>query len=739
VNPGVPAASPPTARSGDRSFFSRVSPLVLVGLAVAWSLWSLRAERLVVSYPNDSALHLQMTALAGHWLAHGSLAFGHWYPNLSTGSPFFAQYQSASAVLASALGLLVGYPTTLAWTLYLLLALWPVCVYATGRLLEWGRWESAVAATLAPLLTSVTLRGFGHEAYVWLGNGLWSQLWAMWTLPLAVAFSWRFVSRREYLFGAVAAAGATIAFHFLMAYLLGLILVIFVVLRPSDVLGRLLRAALVGAGALAATLWVTVPLLVDAKWTAIDEFQVHTTIADSFGAPLVLRWLVTGRLLDNGRLPVLTILAAAGLVACVARWRADERGRVLVGIFALSLVLFSGRPTFGFLLNTLPLNDNLLFNRFVAGVQLASLFLGGVGAVAIVRVGADQLRRRAPAGRAMLSPDAKAAVLAPLAAICAVVVVLAPAWLQIGRYDASNAVWIGWQRGQDASRGSQVQALLALAEHRGGGRVYAGMPSNWGSRFFVGAVPVYNYMEDTPVDAVGLTLRTSALMTGPEAYFDESDPGDYTVLGIRYLLLPAGHAPPVAATLVAGAGHYRLWTVRSTGLVHVIETWLVIPADRTNLGARTKPIMDSEVAAEGIFPTIAFAGGPAATPTLGTLPAHSTSAGTVRVEHDAVIDGRVTAVVTANRVAVVALASSFDPGWSVRVDGRPAAPEMIAPAIVGVKVRPGTHLVVFQWRGYGSYPFLFLVAVLTLVAAALGPLLWRRSSRRRGHGADRAR
>ncbi len=61
-------------------------------------------------------------------------------------------------------------------------------------------------------------------------------------------------------------------------------------------------------------------------------------------------------------------------------------------------------------------------------------------------------------------------------------------------------------------------------------------------------------------------------MTGPEAYFDESNLGDYSTFGIRYLLLPVGHAPPVPATLIARSGPYELYTVNtSSGLVQVVE------------------------------------------------------------------------------------------------------------------------------------------------------------------------
>ena len=79
---------------------------------------------------------------------------------------------------------------------------------------------------------------------------------------------------------------------------------------------------------------------------------------------------------------------------------------------------------------------------------------------------------------------------------------------------------------------------------------------------------------------------------------------------------------------------------------------------------------------------------------------------------------------TANRVSVVLLAASYDPGWTATVDGVPVVPQMVAPALVGVEVAPGTHQVDFRYVGYSSYPLLFAAALLTVVAA--GVLAWRR-------------
>jgi hypothetical protein len=715
-------------RGGDRHLAERFWPYLLVVAAVGFNLWALRAQRLVVSYPNDSQTHLQMVQMAHYYLARGELPFGHWYPDLSLGSPFFVQYQSASAVLTGLLSLPFGATQTYAWSLYLLLALWPLCIYWSCRLLGWGRWEAGIAAAISPLLRSVTGHGFEPGAYTWLGWGLWSELWAMWSLLLAWGFTWRFVSHRRYLFGAVVTLAATIAFHFLMAYLAGAIVIVVVLARPHELLKRLGRGAILAGCAVLATLWVTVPLALDARWTALNEFQVGTSIDNSYGARQILSWLVHGQLYDAGRFPIITILVALGLVVSLVRWRTDERSRVLVLVWTVSMLLYFGRTTFGALFNLLPGSQELLFQRFIAGLSLAGIVLAAVGVVETSRAARDWIRRRVP----VLRPSSRrAAWLAAGVTAVAVVALLSPAWMQTWSRDQRNGSYIAYQRAVDNGAGRQVDALLAMANRLGGGRVYAGAPNNWGREFLVGWVPAYIYMEREDVDEVGFTLRTFSLMSDPEVYFESSNPADYDAFAVHYLLLPRGGRPPVAAHLLAVRGRFALWTVGSGGYVQMVNVVGAIAGNASDLGTQMHSFVDSSLPARGIYLSVAFAGQPPAPPTLRPgerIP--DTPTGAVLSEHDDLAQGRVTAVVLARRESVALLKCSFDPGWTATVDGVAVKPEMIAPALVGVPVGPGVHRIVYQYNGFSEYPLFFGVAGVTLLAVALGASQWRRLRRR---------
>src|SRR5581483_12308617 len=192
--------------------------------------------------------------------------------------------------------------------------------------------------------------------------------------------------------------------------------------------------------------------------------------------------------------------------------------------------------------------------------------------------------------------------LSPAAALAGAIGVLAPAWLQLGAYDNRDGAAIAAQRRAHRTEGAQLNRLLAVIERAGGGRTYAGMPSNWGQDFTVGAVPVFKYLESRDVDEVGYTLRTASLMTDPEYYFDERNPSDYRLFGIRYLIIAAGSRPPIPARLELSAGRYSLWTLPGVGgVVHAGTIVGHLTADRTDIGTRSIPLLNAPLAQAGEY------------------------------------------------------------------------------------------------------------------------------------------
>jgi hypothetical protein len=708
-----------------RASLHRLAPWAIVGIAVAFNLWVLRAEITPVQNLNDGAVHRSMIGWAEQRWSSGHLPLDGWYPQLALGSSRFHHYQSFPHVLTGLLAIPIGSERAYTWTLYLGLALWPIAVFGGGRVMGLGRWRSAAAALASPLIVSAPTLGYEWGSYTWRGYGTWTQLWGMWLLPFAWGFGYRAVARGRTYAPAALVIAMTVAVHLLTGYLALLSLGVLVLLRPTRIVKRLGRAALVGAGALLIASWVVVPLLLDRAFTIQDEFSRNKVFYDSFGARRVLSWMVTGELFDRDRFPVLTIAAGLGLLICLVRWRRDERARAVVGLGLLSLLLFFGRPTLGPVLGLLPGSSDLFLRRYVFGVHLAGLYLAGFGLAWLGRVAIARVRRRFARRRFARPLPAMAA------AVVVALLVLAPAWTERAGWAAQGGRWIGEQERFDATEGADVAALVAFAQRSGPGRIYAGMRSNWGSQYRVGQVPVYAMLLNLDVEAVGFTRPTWSLSSPAEFRFRDTDPAHYDVFDVRYLIQPAGQEPPVEATLLAERGDHALWQIAVSGPVEVVDTGAPIEADRTNLGVRITPWLTSDLPAEGVHPAIAFAGLDAPGPTLPddalpTDPPGDVLAVTVGLE-----EGSSSATVEMRRPAAVILKASFDNRWRVTLDGSDVEAQMFAPSLVGRLVPPGHHELRFTYVPFPRYDLLLGLGVATFLALRLFPrFLARRRARR---------
>jgi Gpi18-like mannosyltransferase len=708
-SPVVEERAPPTTRA------ARWWPMAVVGLACVFCLVVLRSETNPPPNLNDATFHQQMVRWADGQIGEGRVPLDGWYPDLSLGSSFFHHYQSLSHTLTAYTARVTGASdnTTFVWIAYLLLALWPISVYWGARLLGWGRRTAAAAAAVSPLLVSKPGYGFEHGSYTWQGYGVYSQLWAMWLLPIAWGLTWRAVARGRYYAAGAAALALTIACHFITGYVAMLTIGVWVIVLGGSFLRKVVRGGLVAGGSVLIASWVLVPLVGDTKWTTQSAFYKGSIFNDSYGAQKALRWLFSGELFDNGRFPVVTLLFYVGAILCISRARRDARARALLGAFSLFLLIFFGRATWGRLIDVLPGFHDIQGHRFVVGVDLAAILIAGVGLAWIVETAYEAARRFVPG---------RYAVLAGTGAVALGIGVLAPAWTERAGYDRREAHEIRIQQQTDATDGRDLDRLVAIVKDRGDGRAYAGLRSNWGKDYKIWAIPTYAWLANNDVDAVGFTFRTiSSLSNDVEASFDETNLAQYQMFNIRYLILPADRKPSVPAKLISRSGRHRLWEVRTTGYIQVVDRAASLAADRTNLDANTAGFRNSHLASRGLYPGIAFAGADGPPPTFaGTTPPDGLP-GTVVHQGHRLQDGIFTAMVAANRPAVVLLKASFDPRWTATVDGQSEKATMMAPSLVGVQVPAGRHIVRFRYKPYSHYPFLLTIGILTLLGLGLYP------------------
>jgi len=751
--------------------------LWLVLAAVAWQLWTWRAERLQVSYLYDASVHLEMARFAAATVEAGHDPFSSWFPYVGLGSPQYSQYQSLASVLTGLAGVGVGAGNAFRWSLYLLVAFWPLAVYASARLLGLSRGAAAAAAVLAPFVVSFTGTGFEQNAYSYIGGAeLWTQLFGSWALAFAWASSWRAFSDRRYLWLAAGLCGLTIALHFECGYLALLGVMVMALAGRGSLLQRLERGAVLLAGSLAAAAWVIVPLMAYSKWSAINEALAPTDYVRGYGAAKELGWLFTGQLFDARRsVPVISALVAAGALVALAGWRRRVLERSLLALLAASLVLSFGPTTFGPLSVLVPAHKDLFFRRFTMGAQLAGLYLGGTVVPMAWRLLAsiggsvpERLGRFSAPGwlrRGRGEPGGERCLLSvPPARICLGVLgaAVAGAWLypaaaQLYRFDRADAAAIHDQRAADAQAGAELAPIVSYLQRHGGGRVYAGLSGNWGSDFLVGSVPVYKYLLQHGVEEMAYVVPSMSLMLGPEGEFDEAQLSDYGLFGVRYLLLPSGAGPPVPARFVMARGPYSLWQVPSVGYLEPVELTGQLAANRADVGSASLAMLESLPPGQDWSVDWAGAGtsGPTTAAALtnpnggghrhsggtaghdgrrlselaaagdkpggasGTSPAAGLGpAGKVLSWRAELVRGTLSATVHMARAGDLLLAVAYNPGWQAWVDGRRAVTQMLAPALVGVHLDAGTHRVVFRYVGFGWYAELWAASGLTLVVLA---------------------
>jgi hypothetical protein len=233
-------------------------------------------------------------------------------------------------------------------------------------------------------------------------------------------------------------------------------------------------------------------------------------------------------------------------------------------------------------------------------------------------------------------------------------------------------------------------------------------------------------MQSQDIDEVAYTVPSLSLMLDPEIEFDEDDPADYALVGIRYLLLPTGMETPVPAQRALVDGNYSLWVIASNSYVDLVQVTGTLSADRADIGSKSLVFMDTLQANQdwavnwpGTTPPTAPSV-PAVQAQLGVAPP-----GTVDSAQASAPQGSFSTEVTMHKPGTLLLSVAYDPGWHAWVDGRATPTEMLAPALIGVNLTAGRHHIVFRYSGFQWYPELWAFGLLGLAGTFLLGRRWR--------------
>jgi hypothetical protein len=352
----------------------------------------------------------------------------------------------------------------------------------------------------------------------------------------------------------------------------------------------------------------------------------------------------------------------------------------------------------------------------MAGILLAGYGLAWMGSL----IGRFWLRFRSSSATDAGVPSTLSAITARSSLLLSIIAVLIAAPL-LYNLDKLNAFNVGLQRQREANMAPYIGPIVEFLRTANNGRVYAGTPLNWGGNFGVGVVPMFAYLTSQDIDQVGFTLRTASLMEQPEAEFNENNPADYAMFGVRYLLLPAEKKPMVRSKLIMRKGPFALWAIPANSYFSVIVPSGSIDENKGTIAGQAPAIMNLAYYSHYVDYAVNWG-----VDTLGVrLPSQSFAfpVGRSLSDNFNLLHGEASGVFSLRRPANVVLSASFDPGWRASVDGRNVKTQMLAPALVSVPVPAGVHTVSFHYQGFQYYLELGMLSLLGL--------LWTRRKARR--------
>jgi hypothetical protein len=661
---------------------------------------------------NDGAMHFPLVAGMVHAIERGDYPFDFWAPESSLGYPVLRTYQPlAHAIVAIAYFALfkhVPLITVFVWVRYLAVVLVPLTFFLTARLLSLPPLTSAAAAILSPLVSTPGLFGLESSSYLWVSFGLFTQAVACHFTLLTIGLAFRAIRGGRPLAVTGLMLGLTFLAHFVYGYIAALTICLIALLPAPDTARRVRRTVWVGAIALLVSAFELVPLLLDRNIINHSRWEPPWKW-DSLGAIQAIGVLLTGDMLDHGRLPVLTVLALVGIVLYfrdVMGLRKPRRAAdtfIVLGAI-LWILMFFGRPFWGRLLILVGVLPDMPLHRVIGGVQI---FLVLIAAIQLSFIWQQLLRKTQVAVAALV-----------------IVILLSPMLWERGKLLADNRS-LGYSSlaAYEANKPA-VDHAIAVAKERGG-RVYAGPTESWGKAFRVGDPPVYAYLNEAGVPEVSFLYHSMSLPSDIMRRFDVTSQAQYRLFDVRTVMGPSDGSIVLPQFLerLPATGPIAIYAAPGFGHFDLVDTPIAVKITRHSFYDINDRWMRSDWVQNGQHLLLDLGENPLAgmkyirpdndIPPSPSLP----PAGAVLQEHR---NGEeYEEEVQAARACYLLFKETWHPNWRALVDGQPVRTVMLSPGFVGVPVTMGPHQVSLRYQPEKWQPILAaggILAGLLLIA-----------------------
>jgi hypothetical protein len=653
---------------------------------------------------NDGAMHYPLVRGMVHEIEHGDYPFDFWAPESSLGYPVLRTYQPlAHAIVAAtyfALFKHVALITVFVWVRYLAVVLVPLTFFVTARLLLLPPITAAAAAILSALVSTPGLYGLESSSYLWVSFGLFTQAVAGHFALLTIGLAFRAIRGGRLLAVTGVLLGLTFLAHFVYGYIAGLTICLIALLPAADTALRVRRTIRVGAIALLVSAFELVPLLLDGAIINHSRYEPLWKW-DSVGALGVMGLLLTGDLLDHGRLPLLTILALAGVVfyfrdvMSIHKRRTPAETFIVLGAI-LWILMFFGRPFWGRLLILVGVLPDMPLHRLIGGVQI---FLVLIAAIQLSFLWQYLLRKTHVAVAAL-----------------AMIVLLFPMVRERENYLADNRSSGYSSLAAYEADHTAVDHALDVARERGG-RVYAGPSDGWGKEFKIGGPPVYAYLNEAGVPEVSFLYHSMSLPSDLMQRFDMTSEAQYRLFDVRTVMSPADGSVGVPHFLASlpSAGPIAIYAAPGRSHFDVVDAPIAVKITRHSFYDINDRWLRSDWVQNGQYLLLDFGQDPDGTnyirPDSDLPPSRSLPPpGAVLQEQQSGSDYE--AEIEAARSCYLLFKETWHPNWRALVDGQPVSTVMLSPGFAGVPVTMGKHRVSLRYQPEKWQPVLAAGGIL---------------------------
>ncbi len=707
---GSPSVGSPSVGSPSAAFdWERVLLSVLVLLPMIMTAFQLLPE-LTTPVPagNDLALHWQMVVGASREMANWRNPLDFWMPQIELGYPQFLYYQNLPHLVVAGLHRLlfglVELRTVFDVVRFALTIGFPLTVYWSMRRMEFSSRAAAVSAAVSLLFANRDGFGLALDGQLWIGRGLFTQLWAEHLSLVAMAGLYRLMRTGRGYAGTIIALVALALSHFIWSYMMAMTGVMLWLLLSTrqNWLANAIRLGTVGVLSIAIASYMLVPFATSSG-TYLAMFPGIEAAGTNRLRPMV-KWLV-GRLMDEGRLPVLTGMAMVGVVsAALLRTRATRVA--MVGTVAW-LMLYQIRPTevnaFGRFLRY----DGHLVFRFIGVLDLFSMLSIGVAGEWIWRAIADRRLGRVHDGDAPSSPRS---VGASVLALFVVLALLSPALIDRAAFFGRDGRAITATRAA-LNADPDLTTVLDTIAAQPGGRAYMGLASNGGKQWRIGPlIRAYDVLKDRGQPAVAPLFQGLSLNADMVVSFRDREPAQYDLLDVRYVALPSGAPVDRFMMPFARTPRYTVYRVATTGIATygaVVERRAA--SSQLDLLRGVEAWSNSAGPAAKQFIRWDFRRPSGQSAPTGGCP----GGGRTLSEH--VEAGIIDLVVDCQSPSSLILKTTYHPNWRVTVDGTPVPTYMVSPVYIGFDLPAGQHTIAARYMMATSKWVMLGVGLVVLV------------------------